>query len=1224
MSTSLQTPVNLPFITGADQEPTANLVVSTKFMETYEIIRSVSGGGELSTFLNGAGNLDIYSVGTANKVSRIRPDSDAKASWTETALNITARQLSIYPNGFDQDNPNILGLDNEDMLTLGTYQSATGQYKQAVSQPPDSKKKIKQFLGTKGVTGNIYANVILENDEVATSFLKLDGTWASKDWAPIKTALGSTENAKVKKIAMCANNPVQVALYAIGVGGKIENAVLFSDTNTRFSSFTRLGTLKAIDLAVAQDSDELLNIFAIDINFKLWWKKEKKYSSGPTTEWEDWKQLDKTVPLSSLRLVINAQGELEVFATGDDGLLYHTHQMLDSAGKFIGWSTLFPLGNPVPNSIFAVGRNDDGYSEAYSVTNDNRLYRFWQNPTTTQWYNYEILLKESGEMASVPTHSVEVTALDYGGLARPDVNVQIKASTLIPMRINGLYYIASEFKTVTLKTNPTGTLAIDIGATSLTAPSLYITTDYTADGAGVVVQPNGWLKDKMQTTTKEDVWNAKTKDGQDLLRGEYRTEENAEHIAKIMQKSMSLGDPASTALATLPALRRGLATRRTRHTRRGHRPSPFLMDVSRVPEQHWQVDFSSGAPRYRELTRSEATALIAQKRNDAAAAPEGWFGIDWGGLWNSIKEGFGSIVGAIKDFIVTTIIDPISGLVKEIQVKFSLLIDNIMYVIDTVITAFQQAFDIVEGIWNKIKVFFEELYEWLAFLFAWGDIQRTAEVVKHTFNVSFDFLQLALHALKDRVEEGIRTLEGNIKSATDEFLKTISGQETFGQYTDKYNKPQPAVSSSSSHNVLLNAFGDNYESAKVTATMRTFESGGPLDALMEKLIQLSDNFQFGEGKQAFDEALSYFSAIGSDPDNVLKLIMTGVIKVMESITLFAVELAGGIILSIIDIIADILQLIKDMLNEEWEIPFVSQLYKLITGKSLSFQPIYLFSLIVAVPTTILYKIVKDEAPYPNDESVEAFKQFFTAEWLAQQSGIIPKKALTEEEAQAQNEALEVCRRVFIIAFTTTYAVRTVGELVQLVWATRPGGAPFELNLFAVFCRFLNSVFSIPWIVSLKPDTFNCAFSEGFSEWVWLYQLLFGPGLGFFVLYMNRGEKKLPKETNDIRLTIWGAGHLLMFVFLAVHYRDTKNPDKIAMNVLTCLAPQLFRFCAIDKVMKATRGISGIALGLMIFVTYPAIAGLNYTTNLGEADLAKVNSMERRDWFWPKPAPIAAV
>jgi hypothetical protein len=124
--------------------------------------------------------------------------------------------------------------------------------------------------------------------------------------------------------------------------------------------------------------------------------------------------------------------------------------------------------------------------------------------------------------------------------------------------------------------------------------------------------------------------------------------------------------------------------------------------------------------------------------------------------------------------------------------------------------------------------------------------------------------------------------------------------------------------------------------------------------------------------------------------------------------------------------------------------------------------------------------------------------------------------------------------------------------------------------------------------------------------------------------MNRGEKKLPKETNDIRLTIWGAGHLLMFVFLAVHYRDTKNPDKIAMNVLTCLAPQLFRFCAIDKVMKATRGISGIALGLMIFVTYPAIAGLNYTTNLGEADLAKVNSMERRDWFWPKPAPIAAV
>ncbi|HEV7517274.1 MAG TPA: hypothetical protein VGR07_13310, partial [Thermoanaerobaculia bacterium] len=64
----------------------ANLIVSTKFMESYEIIRSVSGGADISTYLNKEGNLDVYSVGTANRVTRIRQQTKSEDGWLEEPL----------------------------------------------------------------------------------------------------------------------------------------------------------------------------------------------------------------------------------------------------------------------------------------------------------------------------------------------------------------------------------------------------------------------------------------------------------------------------------------------------------------------------------------------------------------------------------------------------------------------------------------------------------------------------------------------------------------------------------------------------------------------------------------------------------------------------------------------------------------------------------------------------------------------------------------------------------------------------------------------------------------------------------------------------------------------------------------------------------------------------------------------------------------------------------
>jgi hypothetical protein len=95
---------------------------------------------------------------------------------------------------------------------------------------------------------------------------------------------------------MCSNNPVQTALFAISD----TNDLLFGEESYRYSKMKVLSKKgqKILHVAVVVDKGNLLHIFAVDTLHTLWLKRQKKYSSGPDIEFEDWVQLDSTVPLN--------------------------------------------------------------------------------------------------------------------------------------------------------------------------------------------------------------------------------------------------------------------------------------------------------------------------------------------------------------------------------------------------------------------------------------------------------------------------------------------------------------------------------------------------------------------------------------------------------------------------------------------------------------------------------------------------------------------------------------------------------------------------------------------------------------------------------------------------------------------------------------------------------------------------------------------------------------
>ncbi|MFP3505725.1 hypothetical protein [Burkholderia sp. SIMBA_062] len=1158
---------------GNAPDPKSGLQVSTRLMESYEIVRPVTGASDISTFLNSAGRLDIYSSGTAQKIYRIRADNQSDTGWAEADLGVTASQVSPYlARSGDYDNPNLLGIGTNGKLTLSQWKD--GRFAQADCQPAGAKRLLKQMLSTRNF-GNVYVNVVLDNDEVGSSYLRQDGTWGSTDWVPIRKSQDSTENATVKRIAMCANDPVQQSLFAIGP----DNAVLFAQSDFRFSYFTTLGYKKAIDLAVVSDQEKRLNIFIVDTDFGIWQKREKKYSTSGI-QFDDWVLVSTAAPVTSLRAVINAGGLLEIFAIGKDQRLYHTRQISSGLNK-VSWSSLFELGNPVPNTKFTVGRNAAGYSEAYSVSSDSKLYRFWQDPKTTQWNNEEVRLQGSGEMTSVPTHATEITVLDDAGQLAVNAQVQIDAASMVPLRINGLYYQASPDYTIPVLSGGGGKVVIERFTNSLASPSYHVRTQYMQPGEGVTVEPNGALQEKMHAIDTDAVWNAKTASGAYLLAGDFRTRDNAENMAKIMRQSMSFGMPANAAARS----RRYLGANRSliglRHTVRGT-ADPFALVPEDVPAQHWRVSFTDTGVHYDDLTADQAGAYLLRSRTlassgDATLANAGFLGIDWGDIWNAIKNGVGRIVDGLKEFVVTTIVDPVTRLVNEIKVVFNFLIDGVTYLIDKTIKLFQQAFDIVEGIWNKLKVFFKELYEWLAFFFAWGDIKRSAEVTRHTFDATFDYLLLAVDSVKGQVAAGFDYLQTEIDKAVNTFLAQLDPKLAIGQYAEDVDRPDPRIDESTSHNVLLNAFSDNYKSTRVlTRGDALAAAADPLKDLCEKLKDVADNFEFGQGKNAFHDAATYFEQIGHTPDRVLDLLFAGTVKVMEAVTQFALSAAKGLVLTILDLVGDVIGAIKALFNTEWEIPFVSQLYKLITGSSLSFKVCDLFSYIVAIPGTLLYKLVKHEAPFPDAASATRFKSSFTAQWLAEQSGIAPKSEVSLMVSAEQKSAISI---FFGVSASVCIFAATILDTIEIALQTEEVEVE-AIGTGSLFMGFGSVFFSVPWMISSDAGGFSCNDAKGLNNLLWLLNTVVGYGRAGALKIAGK-KYKIPAEVDQVTVNLWGCARLALTIVWAVKSGEELDGVEAAEAFVDTITSQVFRFLGVKAVITATEGISLLALLVIV-------------------------------------------
>ncbi|MCB0642275.1 MAG: Ig-like domain-containing protein, partial [Phaeodactylibacter sp.] len=796
-------------------------------------------------------------------------------------------------------------------------------------------------------------------------------------------------------------------------------------------------------------------------------------------------------------------------------------------------------------------------------------------PDTSQWFSQEVHEEEPSQqnVVPVPTHSLEVTVLDPNGAPMGDIPISLSTSFLSNIRVNGLSYQTSAVDALELRTDANGRLVILQRANSLAAATIFLTTPYVQDGQPIQVEPNAQLQDKLRGMKAEDILNAKDASDNYLLKGDLRTQANAESIANITQQSMELGKGSQEAAPIMY-----LST--SRH-RRGWDPR---IHFAAVNTQSWEIDFESGFPVYKAMTAQDVdlwrSGVMAELQDNGIGD---FLKSAWGKIWNGIKEGAEWLWNGLKKIIVEKIINPISGLVEKVKVFFHMVIDGITHVFESLLEFVQQAFDFIEGVWNWIKVKLKELYEWLAFFFNWADIKRTAEAVEHAVNTTLDFSVLIVQHYRSVVENGFEAFKKKIDQGVDEFLSKLNGEPTLGNYGTDYTNKDQDKNQAADHNPLLNAFTQNGDKGTATPGPAALARAGlpesiveSLEGVFDKIKNYADNFQFGDAKTAFDEAYTYFTQIGDTPSNVLKKLISGIIKVAEGLALVAIDIAEGIVLSLFDAIVDIIQAFKDSLNEIWEIPIVSQIYKWITGKELGFKPLVLMSYVAGIPGTLMYKLIFNEAPFKDNEELDNFKANFSVAWLSERAGIASAAAASvaiSEETRLKMKKVFLsirCGNTFIRMFIdgiTAFNIARSGSADgggdgggQTNWDK--AGAYLKqhnrkFSMAAILTRYLTGVLTIPWVLTKDAGGPGCDVGKPeFGVTIWICQMIFGPtrGLVFWFITMAKSTRKVMAYVGEFSLCAWGVAHIIM---ASLHFAEaSKQGDKHAKKVAFARAMSL--------------------------------------------------------------------
>ena len=416
----------------------------------------------------------------------------------------------------------------------------------------------------------------------------------------------------------------------------------------------------------------------------------------------------------------------------------------------------------------------------------------------------------------------------------------------------------------------------------------------------------------------------------------------------------------------------------------------------------------------------------------------------------------------------------VSASKNAVQAVVTVVIKSVKYIFDAVVQFVEQIYDLVETIFDKVKVAFEDLFQWLRFLFDWDDILRSSDAIQHAFRELLRFLEEASLQIKNRLDKGFQAFSDDVRNSFEARLKVLLGKFDTGSYL-RENTPSDSqleynIDSSLTTNIVFASLLNNSADVRLPAPIGlTLE-----DNLYRKLEEYANKLGSNE---VFEKAKKYFEEIKS-VDNVRQFGLSGLVSAIKDLILFALKGAQAVTDAVLKAVALLLQQFLNIMETEWKIPLLSDFYTHITREN-KMVPLGLLALALATSYTVLYKLVRNVAPFPTHGDVEEFKKAFTAQKFLTASGLLHADSRVETLIASPSEEYKALLDHLFLCSTILWSISGSAVDVTPPGKPEPEGAGKQ-NLFWEFVMLLSTV---PWFFGAgAPD---CEGAEGLEPWSWI-------------------------------------------------------------------------------------------------------------------------------------------
>lgn len=586
----------------------------------------------------------------------------------------------------------------------------------------------------------------------------------------------------------------------------------------------------------------------------------------------------------------------------------------------------------------------------------------------------------------VPAYQSQIQLFDEENNVRPNQAVKVWSVTPATLMTDNQTFSIGPDTPAAFQSDAAGKVNLSVQASTdiqagvgagLSTPALMLWASFMDPAERILIYPDQRLHAQLQSMTGADVQKLTTynhtnptQPGTPLMPSAFQGSDgmaNANALASAVNNTINLQKPSLNAVKGADETKY-LAFP---ETMLGVSYAPTAPDTSRAPQPgavpNWSLDLTSGAAFTPHGSQAEAT-LFADGFRAARGlkAPEGFF--------SDIVHFISNVIHGVEDVVMMT--------VHAVENVLNAVIHTAENVYNLVVTTIEDAAHLVLGFFKSlikdIEQVVEAIIEALSWLFDWEDILVTHRQIKSLINTAFSQTTTLISQVQGETDAFFTQLKGTITSDFQSLINQVTGTQ-LGPATQHYNDPNQAYAQGSNNYTVQGNWMYHKSMSNAVGTNGSVSVGGASNALtaaQESLPQQMEAFLAAIATDALHIAedlgdlilasVKELVEILTDPQAARTTGLATLLGDLQNLLVNIVQLGQDASDALFGLVEGVVSLIQAALNASIDIPLISDFYKWITGDSLTILD--LFSLIVAIPVTIIYKVITGHAPYSSSEA----------------------------------------------------------------------------------------------------------------------------------------------------------------------------------------------------------------------------------------------------------------